>query len=191
MLFLSLYPIFFLLSHRQGPPQMLLRRKTAPRPTLLAVRELWLVLREKRHRAAVSGTGKLALEKLLIYAVAVELVHSLEKKNSVKIHRKSKLRAIYGVRLQRDCQREILDADSSRLAETFHLGICWGTFMKFRRIIPWTLSVTLAPDLADVPTSVSQRHTGQTEELVSCGCVSFVSFLSGPSICKSDVVKCP
>lgn len=68
---------------------MLLRRRTAPRPSLLAERALWLVLREKKHRVAVSGTGKFALEKLFICAVAAELVHGLEKKNSVKVHRKS------------------------------------------------------------------------------------------------------
>lgn len=190
----SLYPafwFFFLLSHRQGPPQMLLRRKTAPKPGLLAVRALWLVLREKKHKVAVSEAGKLAWEKLFICEVATELVHGLENKNSVKIHRKSKLRAIYGVGLQRDCQREIWDADNSRLAEIFHLGICWGTLMKLRRIITWTLPGTLATDSADVPTSVSQCHTGQSEELMSCGSVSFISFLSGLSACKSDVVKCP
>lgn len=65
---------------------MLLRRKTASRPSLLAVRALWLVLREKKHRVAISGTGKLALT-LFICAVAAELVHGLEKKSSVKILR--------------------------------------------------------------------------------------------------------
>lgn len=165
MLFPSI--LFFLLSHRKGPPHMLLRRKTASRPSLLAVRALWLVLREKKHRVAISGTGKLALT-LFICAVAAELVHGLEKKSSVKVHKKSKLRAIYGVGLERDCQRQVWDADSSRLAEIFHLGICWGALMKFRSIITWALSVTLATDLADVPTSVSQGYTGQTEELVSC-----------------------
>lgn len=63
--------------------------------------------------------------------------------------------------------------------------------MKLRRIITWTLPGTLATDSADVPTSVSQCHTGQSEELMSCGSVSFISFLSGLSACKSDVVKCP
>lgn len=85
---------------------MLLRRKTASRPSLLAVRALWLVLREKKHRVAISGTGKLALT-LFICAVAAELVHGLEKKSSVKVHKKSKLRAIYGVGLERDCQRQV------------------------------------------------------------------------------------
>lgn len=61
---------------------MLLRRKTAARPSLLALRALWLMLREKKHRVAVSGTGKLALEKLFC-AVAAELVHGLEKKRKI------------------------------------------------------------------------------------------------------------
>lgn len=49
----------------------------------------------------------MSLEKLLVFAVATELVHGLEKKNSVKIHRKSNLKAIYEVGLERFCQREV------------------------------------------------------------------------------------
>lgn len=59
--------------------------------------------------------------------MAAELVHGLEKEISVRVQRRSKLRTIFGVGLERDCQRQVGAADSSGLAEIFHLGICWGS----------------------------------------------------------------
>lgn len=119
--------IFFLLSHRQGFPQLLLlRRNTTFRPSLLAIRALGLVFRRRNQSCSYSGPRKFALEKSFIYAVVAELVHGLEKEISDRVQRRSKLRAIFGVGLERDCQRQMRAADSSAFAEIFHPDICWG-----------------------------------------------------------------
>jgi len=86
--------------------------------------------------------------------VAAELVRVLEKEIGVGVQRRSKLRAVSGVGLGRDCQRQVGAADSCRLAEIFHLGICWGALMKttLRKITARVLTATLARDVADAPT---------------------------------------
>lgn len=98
----------------------------------------------------------MALEKLFICAVVAELVHGLEKE--IRVQRRNKLRAIFGVGLERDCQRQVGAVDSSGLAEIFHLDICWGTLMNstLRKITTRALTATLARAIADVPSSVSQ-----------------------------------
>lgn len=100
----------------------------------------------------------MALEKLFICAVAAELVHGLEKEISARVQRRSKLRAVFGVGLERDCQRQVRVANSSGLVEIFHLGICWGALMKstLRKITSRALTATLTRDVADALTSVSQ-----------------------------------
>lgn len=61
--------------------------------------------------------------------MAVELVHGLEKEIILRVQRRSKLRAIFGAWLERDCHRQVGAADNSGLTEAFHLGICWGALM--------------------------------------------------------------